>query len=181
MSRCAWVRLAAALSLVLTSCAANDELVVKSPGPASAGSVVIQPRPGRRPVEFSELAYLAAIGPLLKDLRQPFDLSGVFSSRQPKARFHLVASEVDMAGEQLGRDYQRWCLERHGLFGDCLEVQHGRPGLDADARYKVAFDIALGQAWGGVETELAAMADPQTVRTLLLGAMVTYLALIAIP
>jgi hypothetical protein len=45
----------------------------------------------------------------------------------------------------------------------------------------VAFDIALGARWDGFTEELRGMADPALVRVVLLGAMVSYMALLAFP
>lgn len=76
--------------------------------------------------------------------------------------------------------YTAWCASR-GLTRDCSGALRGKSYLDFQGRYRIAFDIALGAEWAGFLGEIQSILDPANVRVMLLGAMVLYMATIAIP
>jgi hypothetical protein len=174
-------RLAIALSLVLAGCATLDEQVASPPGPERTVAVRVPRRADRPRIPLSESELYAAMRPLLGDLKYPAELS-FFSQPRPSSRFTWAAAEGGPFQLRLIQGYHAWCQrKRGGVSGDCLEVQNGRAWLDDRARYKIAFDIALGQQWEGFQSEFAALVDPRVLRVALLGAMVSYMILIAVP
>ncbi|HLL55470.1 MAG TPA: Tox-REase-5 domain-containing protein [Myxococcaceae bacterium] len=164
------------LFLVLASCGTLGEETRPTP-PGAARTVVVPHRAGRPPVGVSEEELRAAFRVLVEKVRLPVR----FGSRRSGLEV-LPASGESLAPWQLAmaRDYRLWCERRHPP-SDCLELLRSRPVLGPEGRYTVAFDIALGSRLDGFTDELRGMADPAVVRLVLLGAMVTYMGLLAFP
>ena len=164
------------LFLALTSCGTLNEETRPVPI-AAEKTVVIASRAGRPPVGVSDEELRAAMRVLLAELRMPVR----FGARRSGPKV-LPADWAPLDHGQLAmsRDYRLWC-ERRRQPSDCLGLLRSRPVLDAGGRYAVALDIALGARLDGFTDELRGMADPAMVRVVLLGAMVTYMALVAFP
>ncbi|HLL53269.1 MAG TPA: Tox-REase-5 domain-containing protein [Myxococcaceae bacterium] len=181
MSRFRLPRLMVALSLVFAGCATLDEQVVSPPGPERTVTVRVPRRTDRPRIPISESELYVSMRPVLGDLKYPAELS-FFTQPRPNLRFTWAAAEGGPFQLQLVQGYHAWCQrKRGGIPGDCLEVQDGRAWLDDRARYKIAFDIALGQQWEGFQSEFATLVDPRVLRVAVLGAMVSYMVLISVP
>ena len=177
MSRCVgvipWV-----LFLILTSCGSvREETRPVHRSEANASTVVIRERPGRPHVPVTEAQFREAMRWLLRDVPL-LHRSGALSPRLQVVP--AVGASFEQFQLALVNEYRAWCGRRHAP-GDCLELLRDGPCLDGTDRYMVAFDIALGARWDGFTEELRGMADPTVVRVVLLGAMVSYMALLAFP
>lgn len=166
------------LFLVLTSCGTVlEETRPVHRSEENASTVVIRERPGRPHVPVTEAQFREAMRWLLRDVPL-LQRSGALPSRLQVVP--AVGTSFDQFQLALVNEYRAWCGRRHAP-GDCLELLRDGPCLDGTDRYMVAFDIALGARWDGFTEELRGMADPALVRVVLLGAMVSYMALLAFP
>jgi hypothetical protein len=83
-------------------------------------------------------------------------------------------------GLEMTGAYGRWC-ERQGRPWDCLSLLKEGPVLNAEGRYALAMELALGAVLDEAMQALKDMASPQEVRATLVAAMALYMALWAIP
>lgn len=81
---------------------------------------------------------------------------------------------------EMARRYEAWCEER-GQGHDCSGALKDKPYIDAEGRYRIAFDIALRNEWSGFASEMRGMTRFENVKVVLLTAMVIYMATLAIP
>lgn len=102
------------------------------------------------------------------------------SSPRPARIVPAIGEPLSPGALVMARQYSAWCDGR-GLGRDCSGALRGGQVLDAEGRYKIAFDIALTATWSGFAAELRGMVDPVTVKAVLLTAMVIYMATIALP
>jgi hypothetical protein len=77
--------------------------------------------------------------------------------------------------------YGRWC-ERKGGPRDCRSLlKEGRPVLDAEGRYTLAMEFALGAVWHETRDAFEHLANPELVRATLSSAMAMYMMLWLLP
>lgn len=173
--------LSLALFLLVMSCGTvSDETRLAARPPLArveTHTFVIQSIHGRRVIEVTEAQFREAMHGLVRDVRLPQWLGVVV--RELHA-LPAAGESFDQLRLALAHEYRAWCSRRHGP-GDCIEILRDGPYLDETDKYEVAFDIALGSQWDGFAGELEAMADPGLIRVVLLGAMVSYMALLAFP
>lgn len=91
-----------------------------------------------------------------------------------------MAQQAAQACLELTHAYGRWC-EHQGRPRDCLSLLKERPLLDADGRYAVAMELALGSVWNETRDAFRDMASPEAVRATLVSAMAMYMMLWAMP
>jgi hypothetical protein len=128
-------------------------------------------------VDVSEEQFLAAMRTLVA--QTPFPIHLGVRTRHPRV-VTVAAERLSHVELALARDYRFWC-ERRYQRGDCLGLLRDRPVLGPAERYQLAFHFALGSQWDGFASELRGLADPASVRIVLLSAMVGYMMLLAIP
>jgi A nuclease family of the HNH/ENDO VII superfamily with conserved AHH len=163
--------------VLTTSCGTSFEEIRPDPPPvarsapapratAPAAEVVLVPRvPGRPlvPVTEAELVEFA------RETMRPFQVVPAAGSEP-----------LDVARLEMVAQYERWCALNHRP-PDCAGALQGKQYLDQLGKYRVAFDIALGERWSGFTTELRDMVNVTTLVVFLVATMVTYMAMIALP
>jgi hypothetical protein len=82
--------------------------------------------------------------------------------------------------DELTRSYERWCAHTRRAQ-DCLSLLKDEPVLNADGRYTLALEFALGAVWNETMTAFADMADPDAVRATVVSAMAMYMMLWVLP
>jgi hypothetical protein len=86
------------------------------------------------------------------------------------------AVQAAQASHALTCDYGRWC-ERTGRSRDCLSLLKDGPVLNADGRYALAMELAMGSVWNETLDAFKDMADPEAVRATVVSAMALYMTL----
>lgn len=169
--------------VLTTSCGTTFEETRRDPLPASPSvevsrrTVVVPARADREmvPVSREELVvFLRTVLPALSKLH---------ATRAVGHGFEVVPAigeSLDPGRLAMAQQYQRWCASV-GRVRDCVGALQGKPYLDGLGKYRVAFDIALGANWYGFTGELKDMIDVKTLVVFLLGVMVTYMGMIALP
>jgi len=176
------------LTAVLSSCSAvNEELFPDRPAlPATATrsapeprlQTIFIPRRSDRPkvgVTDEELrTFLRAVYPLI---RTPNKKLGALP---PPGTVIVPVVGVPLDASILAQHYVSWC-ERRGLKSDCVNVLHDGLELTDEDKPRIAFDIALGSMGEGFKDELRKLGDPNTIRVVVVTAMVGCMAALAIP
>jgi len=189
MSRCVRVFSALLLCVVLSSCSAViEELIPDSPGlPNAATKSRMEPGPQtlfipwrldrpRLVVTDEEFrTFLQAVLPLI---RSPTGELGALPPGPAVIMVPVVGVPLDAS--ILVQHYVGWC-ERRGLKSDCVGVLHGGLELSDDDKPRIAFDLALGSMGEGFKDELRKLGDPNTIRVIVVTAMVGCMAALAVP
>ncbi|HSP78556.1 MAG TPA: hypothetical protein VLQ93_08515, partial [Myxococcaceae bacterium] len=82
--------------------------------------------------------------------------------------------------ERMTNDYGQWC-EGSDRVRDCLSLLKGGPVLDADGRYTLAMEFALGSVWNETKDAFEHLANPEVVRATIVSAMAMYMMLWVLP
>ena len=93
-------------------------------------------------------------------------------------------TQVEQKDIDITRGYQAWC-EQDGNAGSCIDLSPSAPYLVGFQKYRVALGIGVSRFVDGFVDELGnearALVDPDTLKFMLIGAMVSYLVLLANP
>ncbi|WP_052519369.1 hypothetical protein [Archangium violaceum] len=187
--------LAGLLLVLLVGCSTASRVVRLDTGEGKP--LVVTPR-GEPPVQLREGEFKASLAELAREVRpvaNPLQHARrlMFDSLWHEEVYLTWTGrrlELDPEGETARRaaqeclalthDYGRWC-ERQGRSRDCLSLLKHGPVLDADGRYVVAMELALGVVWNETQEAFKDMASPEAVRATLVSAMAMYLMLWSIP
>jgi hypothetical protein len=160
--------------------------------------IVFSPHGGEPPVRLSEGEYKAPLAGLARDVRPATNPLQHARQLMLDSAWHEDVYlkwtgrrlELDSEGEaaqrvaqeclELTHAYGRWC-ERQGRPRDCLSLLTERPVLNADGRYALAMELALGSVWSETRDALKDMASPEAVRATLVSAMAMYMMLWSMP
>ncbi|WPB77397.1 hypothetical protein KYC5002_51505 [Archangium violaceum] len=188
--------LVALLLVPLLGCGTASRVVRLDTGESEV--LVLTPRRGESPVQLRTGEFEAALAELARDVRPaPHPLQ---HARRLMADFawheevYLTWTgrrlELDSEGEaarrvaqeclELTHAYGRWC-ERQGRARDCLSLLKEGPLLDADGRYALAMEFALGSVWRETADAFKDMASPEAVRATLVSVMAMYMMLWSMP
>ncbi|MFE8598891.1 SitA5 family polymorphic toxin [Archangium violaceum] len=188
--------LAGLLLVLLVGCSTASRVVRLDTGKGKP--LVVTPRGGEPPVQLREGEFKASLAELAREVRpvaNPLQHARrlMFDSLWHEEVFLTWTGrrlELDPEGEtarraaqaclSLTHDYGRWC-ERQGRSRDCLSLLKQGPVLDADGRYVVAMELALGVVWNETREAFKDMASPEAVQATLVSAMAMYLMLWSIP
>jgi hypothetical protein len=186
----------AMLLVSLAGCGTAARVVRLDTGPGKP--LVHTPRGGEAPVELRQGEFKAALVELARDVRpasNPLRQARRLMFDSPwqedvylkwtGRRLVLDSEAVEavravQASHALTRDYGRWC-EREGRPRDCLSLLKEGPVLNADGRYALAMELALGSVWNETRDAFKDMADPEAVRATVVSAMALYMMLWVLP
>jgi HNH/ENDO VII superfamily nuclease len=160
--------------------------------------IVLTPRGGEVPAELRQGEFKAALVELARDV-------GPVANPQQHARRLMFGSPwheevylkwtgrrlvLDSEAQaslraaqeclELTRAYGRWC-ESHGRPRDCLSLLKDGTVLDAEGRYALAMELALGSVWNETMGAFKDMANPEAVRSTIVSAMAMYMMLWLLP
>ncbi len=188
--------LAGLLLVLLVGCSMASRVVRLDTGQGKP--LVVTPRGGEPPVQLREGEFKASLAELAREVRpvaNPLQHARrlMFDSLWHEEVYLTWTGrrlELDPEGETARRaaqacltlthDYGRWC-ERQGRSRDCLLLLKHGPVLDADGRYVVSMELALGVVWNETQEAFKDMASPEAVRATLVSVMAMYLMLWSIP
>jgi hypothetical protein len=160
--------------------------------------LVVTARIGEQPVQLREGEFKASLAELARDVRPASNplqharrlMSGSPWHQEVYLKWTGRRLEVDAEAQAVPRAareglemtgaYGRWC-ERQGRPWDCLLLLKEGSVLNAEGRYALAMELALGAVLDEAMQALKDMASPQEVRATLVSAMALYMALWAIP
>ena len=184
------------LLVALAGCGAASRAVRLETGEGKV--LVVTPRGGEPPVQLREGEFKASLAELVREVRpaaHPLQharrlmLDAVWHE-DVYLRWTGQRLELDSEGEVAQRaaqeclglthDYGRWC-ENQRRPRDCLSLLTEGPVLDADGRYALAMELALGAVWNEAREAFKDMANPEAVRATLVSAMAMYLMLWVLP
>ena len=80
----------------------------------------------------------------------------------------------------LTRAYGQWC-ERQGHSRDCRSLLKDGPTLNADGRYALAMEFAMGSVWIETMDAFKDMAEPEAVRATVISSLAMYMMLWVLP
>jgi hypothetical protein len=89
-------------------------------------------------------------------------------------------ANVSVGADEMTRAYGLWC-ERMGRFRDCRSLLTDGPVLNADGRFTLAMEFALGSVWIETMDAFKGMANAEAVRSTLVSAMTLYMRLWVLP
>ncbi|HYO67158.1 MAG TPA: hypothetical protein VEU33_13875, partial [Archangium sp.] len=151
------------------------------------------PRRGGVPVQLRTGDLEASLAELARDVRPATHPLRHARRRMAGSVWHealYLKWELDSEGEaaqgvaqaclELTHAYGRWC-ERQGRARDCLSLLKEGPLLNADGRYALAMEFALGSVWNETADAFKDMASPEAVRATLVSAMAMYMMLWSMP
>jgi hypothetical protein len=195
-SRVIVLALAALLWVSVIGCGTASRVVRLDTGESEA--LVFTPRGGESPVQLRTGEFKASLSELARDVRpatHPLQharrlmLDSVWHE-ELYLKWTGRHLELDSEGEaaqrvaqeclELTHAYGRWC-ERQGRGRDCLWLLKEGPLLNADGRYALAMEFALGSVWNETAEAFKDMASPEAVRATLVSAMAMYLMLWSMP
>jgi len=186
MSTCVRILASLLLAAVLSSCSAViEELIPDGPDlptgatpPASREGVrtIFIPRRADRPrVEVTDGEFSTFFRAVVLLIRTPKQLGAV--PRTPKV---LPVSGVPLEASRLVQHYVGWC-QRRGLKSDCVGVLHDGLTLADEDKPRIAMEVALSSVGEGFTDELRRLGDPNTIRVMVVSAMVSMMAALAVP
>ncbi|OJT24492.1 hypothetical protein BO221_15190 [Archangium sp. Cb G35] len=188
--------LAGLLLVPLVGCGTVSRVVRLDTG--QGPPLVVTPRRGAQPVQLREDEFKASLAKVAREVRPAANPLQHARRLMLDSLWHEDVYlkwtgrrlELDPEGEvahraaqqclELTHAYGRWC-ERQGRPRDCLSLLKGGPVLNADGRYALAMEFALGSVWNETRDAFKDMANPEVVRSTLVSAMATYLMLWSMP
>ena len=188
--------LTALLCMPLLGCGTASRVVRLDTGGSEA--LAFTPRRGDSPVQLRTEEFKTSLAELARDVRpasHPLQharqlMAGSVWHGEMYLKWTGRQLELDSGGEaarrvareclELTHAYGRWC-ERQGRTRDCLSLLKEGPLLNADGRYALAMEFALGSVWNETAEAFKDMASPEAVRATLVSAMAMYMMLWSMP
>ena len=147
-------------------------------------TLVAAPYAPRRlhPPEVTRQEFRDFMGDALREL-DPAALRAARPSSPPRV-IRALGKALQQRDVDITVEYQQWCSTSIDT-GKCLDLSPDSPVLTDFQKYRVALEIALGHHWKGFFRELSdearAALSPESLTRFLVGAMVSYMILLANP
>lgn len=188
--------LAALLVVPFVGCGTTARTLLLDTGQGEP--LVFTPRSGQEPVRLRKDEFKGAMERLARDVRpaanplrharrlmlgSPWEeeVYLYWTGQRLELDFPRKEAASALSGtDEMTRAYGLWC-ERMGRFRDCRSLLKDGPVLDADGRFTLAMEFALGSVWNETMESFKGMADAEAVRSSLVSAMTLYMMLWVLP